>query len=226
MPQWQVELYVYGPITVKGRVTLHEPKGWNPGDLFYSDIVVRNILSGAIIDLTARANTEKLARRASLYYIGQALDVLTLNIRLPLFLSLLDRQPVRPDVHHVRRIVEKHEWHQAFEYARSFDQSQTIFLRALSWYQKGLYTEDPFDKFLSFWNSIENVASKYHPQGVCDGKSTKCYIWECFKQIWGDCGDWPIIGGKDTWIDDNYEIRKDIAHGVMPVNIRRVEYSH
>ncbi len=223
MPQWQVELYVYGPIAVKSRVILHEPKGWNPGDLFYSDIIVRGVLSGAIIDLTARANTEKLARRAALYYIGQALDVLALDIRLPLFLSLLDRQPVRPDTHHVRRIIEKDEWHQAFECARSFDQNHAAFLRALSWYRKGLYTEDPFDKFLAFWNSIENVASKYHLDGVCEGKGTKCYIWECFKQVWGACDEWPVIAGNTAWIDENCEIRNDIAHGAMPVNIRRVE---
>lgn len=98
MPQWQVELYVYGPVTVKGNVPLREPKGWDADDLFYSDILVRSIRSGAVIDLTARADSERLARRAALYYVGEALDVLALDIRLPLYLSLLDRQPIRPEM--------------------------------------------------------------------------------------------------------------------------------
>lgn len=48
-------------------------------------------------------------------------------------------------------------------------------------------------------------------------------MWECFKQLWGECEQWPIIAGKTDWIDQNYETRTNIAHGVMPVNIRRVE---
>lgn len=184
MPQWQVELFVYGPITVKGRVLLYEPKGQNPDDLFYSDIAISATQSGVGIDLTARADTDRLARRATLYYVGQALDVLTLDVRLPLYLSLLDRQPIRPETHHVRRIIENDEWHSAFERVRDLNQRLPAVLQALSWYRKGLYTEDPFDKFLAFWTSIEIVASKYYPNANCRGTGSKCQIGECFKQIW------------------------------------------
>lgn len=223
MPEWKVELYAYGPVVVKSQVRLREPKGWNPDDQFYSDIVVRNNPSGAIINLTARADTDKLANRAALHYVGMALDVLALDIRQPLYLSLHDRQPIRPASHHIKRIVEKEEWHNAFETSRDLNQRLSAFLRALSWYRKGLYTEDPFDKFLAYWNAIENVASKYHPEGSCVGKGSKCYIWECFKQLWGECNEWPVVTGNIHWIDENYDVRKDIAHGVVPVNIRRVE---
>jgi hypothetical protein len=223
MPQWQVGLHVYGPVVVSIQIRLQEPKGWNSEDLFYSDIVLHATPSGASIDLIARADTQKLARRAALYFVGQALDVLALDIRLPLYLSLLDRQPIRPETFSVRRLIERDEWHLAFESARNLNQNSPSYLRALSWYRKGLYTEDPFDKFLAFWNSIENVASKYHPEGTCEGKGSKCYIWECFKQVWGICDEWPVITGQTKWIDENYDIRKDIAHGIVPVNIRRVE---
>jgi hypothetical protein len=39
-------------------------------------------------------------------------------------------------------------------------------LRGLGWYRKGLYTEDPFDKFLAFWNAIEIVAAYYQSEFV------------------------------------------------------------
>lgn len=228
MPKWEVELYIFGPVTIKGQIALHEPKGSNPDDLFYSDISLRSNPTGVTINLTARADNEKLARRVSQYYVGHTLDVLTLSVRQPLYLSLFDRQPIRPATQHVRRIVERDEWHNAFESARDLNEKSTTFLRALSWYRKGLYTEDPFDKFLAFWNSIESVANKNHPKGTCldkdnKDKGSKCHIWECFKLIWGECNMWPVITGEIKWIDDNYSIRKDIAHGVMPVNIRRVE---
>jgi hypothetical protein len=224
MPNWKVELFVFGPIAVIDQMrALREPKGRNPDDLFYTDINLLNNPSGVTITLTARADTKKLARRAALYYIGQALDILTLQLREPLYLSLIDEQPIRADRHHVRRIVEQDEWHNVFESARALNRSHTAYMRALSWYRKGLYTEDPFDKFLAFWNSIEIVASEYKPKGSCAKRGTKCYIWECFKLIWGECPEWPVVSGNTSWIDDNYNVRKDVAHGTMPVNIRRVE---
>lgn len=87
MPQWQVKLFVYGSITVKRDVRLNEPKGWNPEDMFYSDIHVRSNSSGATISLTARADTELLARKAALHYLSQALDVLALDTRQSMYLS-------------------------------------------------------------------------------------------------------------------------------------------
>ena len=91
--------------------------------------------------------------------------------------------------------------------------SEQAILRALGWYRKGLYTEDPFDKFLAFWNSIEIVAGKYHPP-IPEGRPTgsKSQIWQCFKAIWGECEGWPTISGDTDWIDDNYEIRFGRLH--------------
>jgi hypothetical protein len=132
MPQWRVRLYVYGPVTVGHKVPLREPKGGDVNDPFYSDISVRNFPSGLRIELTARADSEKLARRASLHFIGQALDVLAINIGRPLYLSLMERQPIRPQLSDVRRVVEKLELHSAFESARDLNQRFTAFLRALS----------------------------------------------------------------------------------------------
>jgi hypothetical protein len=86
-----------------------------------------------------------------------------------------------------------------------------------------LHTEDPFDKFLAFWNAIEIVTSKYHPQ-IPEGrpKGSKSQAWESFKTLWGECQDWPIIQGQTNWIDENYEMRKTIAHGTQPIDIETV----
>lgn len=223
MPQWKVELFAYGPVFVKGSIRLREPKGMNADDQFYSDIHLRSTPFGININLSARADTDKLAKRAALHYIGQALDVLALDIRQPLYISLHGGQPVRTTSSHVRRLVEKDEWHSAFDNSRQLNQAFPQLLRALSWYRKGLYTEDPFDKFLAFWNSIENVACAYDTSDACKNKGSKCHIWECFKLLWGEYTAWPVIAGQNFWIDENYEIRKDIAHGIAPVNVRRVE---
>jgi hypothetical protein len=63
------------------------------------------------------------------------------------------------------------------------------FLRSLSWYQKGLYTEDPLDKFLSFWIAIEIAAKRsYRSVPSIDQEQaktgTKSQIRECFKVLW------------------------------------------
>jgi hypothetical protein len=220
-----VRLYVYGSITVRhdSPIRLREPKGRNPEDQFFSDIHVRDSDAGAVITLTARADSKPLAQRAALHFVGQALDVLALDTRQPIYLSQYSRQPIRPETRDVTRIIERDELHRAFATARDLEDEWRPFLRALSWYRKGLYTEEPFDKFLAFWNSIEGVTSKYYPSGSCTGRGSKCHMWECFKEIWGECEDWPIISGNRSWIDDNYDTRKNIAHGIMPVDIRRTE---
>jgi hypothetical protein len=99
--------------------------------------------------------------------------------------------------------------------------------RSLGWYRKALCADDPFDKFLALWNAIEIVASKYYRYvPTIDQervkKGSKSQLWECFKALWGPCDQWPIIPGQDEWIDENYEARKDVAHGTSSVDIHKV----
>ncbi len=51
---------------------------------------------------------------------------------------------------------------------------------------------------------------------------SKNQIWGCFGALWGPCEQWPNILGNDKWIAENYETRKNIAHGVSPVGIETV----
>jgi hypothetical protein len=166
------------------------------------------------------------------------LDVLAFAIDRPLFLSLHERRRSldRHERQDVRRIVTHQEIEDAFKEVRFLEKSSSSalrgntnpsVLRSLGWYRKGLYTEDPFDRFLAFWNSIEIVAARYcrDLQGIDQArarKGIKNQVWACFTELWGPCKGWPVIPANDKWIDESYEIRNDIAHGAGSVDIERV----
>jgi hypothetical protein len=81
-----------------------------------------------------------------------------------MFLSLTERNVAREirTREATRRRIEYFEVEKAFHEAHRHAVNNPPFLRGLGWYRKGLYTEDPFDKYLAFWNAIEIVASKYY----------------------------------------------------------------
>jgi hypothetical protein len=226
IPVWEVTLFVYGSITVENTLRLSELKGFRLEDPFYSDIEIRRnrAVSGIEATVTAYASTENLAREAAILFFGQMLDALAIKIQQPLYLNFSDRQSSSRKTHDTLRRVRKDEWKEAFKEARLLALTETTFLRALGWYRKGLYTEDPFDKFLAFWNSIEIVTGKYYPLVSEETiKGSKDQIKACFKALWGECENWPIIKGETNWVRDNYEIRKTIAHGTQPVTIETVK---
>lgn len=231
---WEVDIFVSGPIIVKGRrIQLNQPKGFRFEDPFYSNVEISSFGSSGIkATVTAFASTNRLAREAAIYFFAQMLDVLALQIQLPLDLSLFEsganRQSNRLAEHRSsrfteRRLIQRDEWRWAFRESRLLAFSEPAFLRSTSWYRKGLIAEDPFDKFLAFWNAIEVIAAKYHPKTERTKNGSKSQIWECFKAIWGECKEWPIITGEQNWIDENYNVRKAIAHGLMPVDIETVK---
>ncbi len=226
VPVWEVKLVVYGSITVEKTLSLNEPKGFQLRGQFYSDIEIRRRRGSAGIEatITAFAPSRQLAHEAAILYFGQMLDALAVQIDQPLYLNFGDRLRNGSEIHDTLRRVTKKEWQEAFKEARLLAMTEPTFLRALGWYRKGLYTEDPFDKFLAFWNSIEIVAGKYHPpipEGRAKGSISQ--IWESFKSIWGECDSWSIIPCQTKWIDDNYKIRNTIAHGIEPVDIETVK---
>ncbi len=156
-PVWEVNLVVYGSITIEKPLSLNEPKGFQIRDQFYSDIEIRRRRgsSGIEATVTAFAPSKQLAREAAILYFGQMLDALAIQIDQPLYLNFGDRQRNGNEIHDTLRRVTKEEWQEAFKEARLLAMTESTFLRALGWYRKGSYTEDPFDKFLAFWNSID-----------------------------------------------------------------------
>jgi hypothetical protein len=222
MPIWEVDLFIDGPISVNRQLNLNVAKGFRLVDQFYSDVELRKSSLGVSATVTARADNQKLWRKAALFFFGQMLDVLAVQITQPLYIGLIEGQSIRSARQTVRRLVSE-EWLAAFNEARALAKNEPTFLRAMGWYRKGLYTEDPFDRFLAFWNSIEIVAAKYHPKTEAAKGGTKNQTSECFRVLWGDRTTWPFIADDEFWIRDNYEVRKDIAHGIASINVEQVE---
>jgi hypothetical protein len=222
LPTWEVDLNVYGPVSVQAAVHLREPKGFSLPDPFQSDVRIKSFRGGVQITATAYASNLQNARKVTLVFIGYMLDALTLNINMPLYLSYTGSHDSREGFSE-RRFVPEHEWHDAFREARLLALTESTFLRALGWYRKGLYSNDALDSFLAYWNAIEIVAGKYHPNREEARKGSKSQIWECYKLLWGECPQWPVIADQTNWIDQNYEIRKNIAHGTGPITVESVE---
>jgi len=176
------------------------------------------------LTLTAYAVEQVIARKAALYFCGQTLDVLAITLNLPIILTLTNSNNFSPRSENERRRLTEDELTDAFRTARLWLLTEPTFLRAVGWYRKGLYTDDPFDKFLAFYNSIETLCNKYNPnRNACQGRGSKCHIWETFKSLWGECENWPLIPNETEWIDDSYETRKNIAHGIASIDVDVVE---
>ena len=194
---------------------------------FCSDIEIKIVPSGLRANVTARATDQTLAFKAAVFFFGPMLDALTLTLNCPMYLSFTERERTRAGRHDVRRVVEPVEIEKAFHEAHHLAMTSPSFLRSLGWYRKGLTTDDPLDKFLTFWNAIEIVASKYyHYVPAIDKerakKGSKSQVWECFKALWGRCEEWPVIPGLTEWIDKSYSVRLDVAHGVAFIDIHEV----
>ena len=223
LANWEVDLNVYAPITVKGSVHLREPKGFSLSNPFQSEVRIKATSVGVQVTATAYASNVQNALKVTQVFIGYMLDTLTLTIDLPLFLSYTPAKINRGENFSERRIITEQEWHDAFQEARLLSIAKPSFLRALGWYRKGLYTEDILDSFLAYWNAIEIVASKYHPDNEEAKNGSKSQVWECFKLIWGECEQWPTIPGQTDWIDHNYASRIAVAHGTQPISIESFE---
>lgn len=227
LPIWEVDLVVDGPVAIRHHFRTTQQKGFRLDDPFYSDVSFRDMPHGLRATITARASDEKLAFEAAVFFFGQMLDALTLTVDRPMYLSLTEGESVHRRRYDVHRVVEEEEIGEAFHLAHHLSTNSPSFLRSLGWYRKGLYAEDPFDRFLALWNAMEIVASRYYRYVPTIDKErakkgSKSQLWECFKAIWGPCEKWPIIGGDRNWIDQHYEIRNDVAHGIESVNVEKV----
>jgi hypothetical protein len=223
-PTWIVQLFIDGPIATQDVIWFQHPKGFSRTRQFYSDLRFNSTPAGLRASVTAYARNSDLARKAALVFVGEMLDILALDLGLPVKLSLYDARAAGHDSYSVKRAITEIDLRKFFRHARWFSEQERTFLRALSWFRKGLTTEDPLDRFLALWLAIEVVAGKYHPQLPADhGHGSKSQIWESFKSVWGEYAQWPEIAGQRMWIDENYKLHKQIAHGTAPVDIEAVE---
>ena len=223
MRTYSVELTVSGQVTISKPISFQAEKELDLGNIFRSDIAIKQHPLGLRISTTVYTANQDRAYKVALLFIGKMLDVLAIKLDTPLSVSNNDSK-VSADKNVVRAVVSEHEFRECFALSRFLNLNETAFLRALNWYRKGLYTEDPFDKFLALWNSISVVAGKYHTPNERTRQGIINQIWNCFETLWGaNTQRWANINGDARWINDNNEIRNNIAHGVIPVEIQYIE---
>ena len=223
MRTYNVELIIFGPITIGRTIDFNTYKELDLGNVFRSDITIKQHSQGIKVSSTVWTADQDRAYKVALLFIGKMLDVLSIKTNTPLFVTNNDIRNIA-DKNSVKAVIDEAEFRHCFELSRSLNLQETTLLRALNWYRKGLYTEDPFDKFLAFWNSINVVAARYHTPNDRTRLGIINQIWNCFETLWGnDLNNWQNINGDDRWINDNNEIRNNIAHGVIPVEVNYVE---
>lgn len=221
--KYEVELLVKGAVTPTKNINFNTDKELNLGNIFSSDVNIKRHNRGFAISVTVFTESADRANKVALLFIGRMLDVLSLkinsslNVTLESYSTILDRSIVRT-------IVSKEEFIHCFELSREFNLNHNKILRSLSWYRKGLYTEDPFDKFLAFWNSITIIAEHYYNREddrAALGTINK--IWNCFEQLWGEPQNWPSISKNRLWINQMAEIRNNITHAGIMVDIDAIQ---
>lgn len=216
MVEWNVKLAVSGPITVSNSFTLNVEKGYNYP--FWTTVKIKKATQGVWTEVIARAETADDANDAAVFYIGQTLDVLCLRTGRPLYVSLFDEK-FRSYGNRIQRIIQEREWKEAFRISRQYGLNRRIYSRALSWFRKGLTSEDPVDKFIAFWSSLEGFGS------ACARKTERTklgcvnQICDCFDQLWGDVSNWKVITNDAEQINRFQEIRNGIAHGSIELNV-------
>ena len=219
---YNVELLVSGPVTVRRQINFNTDKELDFGNVFRSDISIKKHQHGFVISSTVYTADQDRAYKVALLFIGKMLDILSLKTKSTLNVSLNEYRQIE-DRNIVRAVIDEDEFRFCFDLARQLNLNENKLLRAFSWYRKGLYTEDPFDKFLAFWNSISVVADGYCNDNDRTRQGIINKIWDCFVTLWGDCSNWEYINGNDRWVNDNNEIRNKIAHGGVTVDIQYVE---
>ncbi|WP_276980240.1 methylamine utilization protein MauJ [Flavobacterium filum] len=219
---YNVELLVSGPVTIRRQINFNTDKELDFGNVFQSDISIKKHQQGFVISSTVFTADQDRAYKVALLFIGKMLDILSLKTKSTLNVSLNEYRQIS-DRNIVRAVIDETEFRFCFDLARQLNLNENKLLRAFSWYRKGLYTEDPFDKFLAFWNSISVVADGYCNDNERTRQGIINKIWDCFVTLWGECANWEYINGNDRWVNDNNEIRNKIAHGGVTVDIQYVE---
>lgn len=219
---YNVELLVYGQVAVKRAIDFGTEKELDLGNVFRSDISIKPHKLGFLISSTVYTADQNRAYKVALLFIGKMLDILSIRANSSLNVSSNEYKQVESG-NNVRALINREEFMHCFRIARDLNLNQDKLLRAFSWHRKGLYTDDPFDKFLAFWNAISVIADGYCNDNERTRQGIINKIWDCFITLWGECALWEFINGDDRWINDNNDIRNKIAHGGVTVDVQYVE---
>jgi hypothetical protein len=119
--------------------------------------------------------------------------------------------------------------------AEDFDQSARLsflyfsyekdLVRSISWYRRGLSSTDPLFSFLGLWNSIEIASSKFCEKNEKTSNGVKNQIYQAFLDYLPKHS--PSVftdeNEMDLWINENYQMRLDIAHGLASSDLKIFE---
>jgi hypothetical protein len=222
MRTYQVELLIAGPVTVSRSLHFNADKELDIGHIFQSRVEIKKANGGLIISSTVHTADQDRAYKVALLFIGKMLDILSLRTNTALNLNIHEAKIVS-ERSLVKAVITPEDFRRCFELSRTLNLNEPKMLRSLNWYRKGLYTDDPFDKFLAFWNSIGVAAGWYHTPDTRTAAGSVNQIWNCFITLWGqECREWPVINGDVNWVNVNNNIRNDIAHGNITIEIDHV----
>ncbi len=222
--KWVTKVYVNGPIKVDKKISFRSRKDIEFGNPLMSNIKIDTTRDGVTLMVDSFATELKYGKKAALLFTGLALDVLSVKLKCPLYVSLYtERIRYNYNDQDIQRIITEDDWRFAFKESRLLTFTEPTFLKALGWYRKGMLSDDPMDKFLAYWNAIEVVAGKYHTRTERTANGIKNQIWQSFNDLWSDCPSWKVIPNQTGWIDDNYDTRKNVAHGLITIDVQSVE---
>src|SRR5690606_30504984 len=102
---WEVELAISGAISLqRNNIIFNVEKGEeNP---FTTTVTLSKTKNGVKCVLIARAYNQENANDVAVYFVGQALDVLSLHLDIPLHLNFF-RPEFREISNHVKRIINQ-----------------------------------------------------------------------------------------------------------------------
>lgn len=220
MSEWAVKLAVSGPVAVKRNLSVSVEKGFN--NPFLTTVNIRPAKHGVKVEIIARANDQIEANDAAVFFIGQMIDRLSFQLNLPLSVSLNGEQFQSGLSENVHRILTRDEIIDAFTVSRDYGLRRGVLMRSLGWYRKGISSQDPIDKFIAFWCSLEGFGSESHRRNERTALGSINQILDCFNQVWGEPENWKVIPNEAGKINEFGHIRNGISHGFMPVSIETI----
>jgi hypothetical protein len=224
IPCWRVDLFVETEDVLKGRFTTRALNGYTRDRALYSSVSMeagRGDLLRAT--LTMNAPRQDLAFHVGRFYLGQVLDVLSALTHqsyrfksIPLAGADTALWGKSETIPRARRQLLRGELLRAFGLVVPLRQRHTEFLRAISWYRKGLCEDCLFERFLAYWNCIEYLADDEHARN--DPASR-----EVLSQLYDDC--LPLLGaGNDGGVkDDAVREGKPLYGARKRINDRMIE---
>lgn len=218
---WEVNMSISGAVTVRRSVKVEVVKGYHHP--FLTTVKITNARHGVNVQLTSKARSSHDAAQAALFFVGEMLNVLCLRINVPLYLSLSESE-VSFATNSTQRVISKDDWAEMFTLGREFGQKHpAVFSRALSWYRKRLISEDPIDKLLAFWLSLEVVGDERGNNTRSTNSDIVNKLEDCFTNLWGAVESWKVIPGHRDWLYKLKDTRNEIAHGEFAINPESIE---